>query len=144
MIRQILERDPKAIIVILGLNKNPNRFKNFLEEIGKESKKDFSAIGSKFNNCFQWIGVDPLNVINLLNKFKHFPSDTGHNSKSFAAYIKKMNNMKEINNFTVTLLGNGTYDQLLLFNKYTSYRDAIVIYRLLHAKTKAHFVWNIT
>jgi predicted O-linked N-acetylglucosamine transferase (SPINDLY family) len=32
MIKQILERDPKAIIVILGLNNNPNRFKKFLEE----------------------------------------------------------------------------------------------------------------
>lgn len=32
MIKQILEKDPKGVIIILGLNNNPNRFRNFLEE----------------------------------------------------------------------------------------------------------------
>jgi hypothetical protein len=47
MIKQILERDPKAIIVILGLNNNPNRFKKFLEE----------ALGYQINRVrlFDWL-----------------------------------------------------------------------------------------
>jgi hypothetical protein len=47
MIKQILERDLKAIIVILGLNNNPNRFKKFLEE----------ALGYQINRVrlFNWL-----------------------------------------------------------------------------------------
>jgi len=47
MIKQILERDPKAIIVILGLNNNPNRFKKFLEQ----------ALGYQINRVrlFDWL-----------------------------------------------------------------------------------------
>jgi len=47
MIKQILEKDPKGIIIILGLNNNPNRFKKFLEK----------AIGYQINRVrlFDWL-----------------------------------------------------------------------------------------
>jgi len=47
MIKQILEKDPNGIIIILGLNKNPNRFKKFLEK----------AIGYQINRVriFDWM-----------------------------------------------------------------------------------------
>lgn len=47
MIKQILEKDPKGIIVILGLNNNPNRFKKFLEQ----------ALGYQINRVrlFDWL-----------------------------------------------------------------------------------------
>jgi len=47
MIKKILEKDPKAIIIILGLNNNPNRFKKKLEE----------SIGYQINRVriFDWM-----------------------------------------------------------------------------------------
>lgn len=99
-----------------SIEANENLFENFLNNIGKWDKHNFSALGTTFKNSYQWQNVDSLKIVNLLKNFGHMYSETGHNARNIADYVKKMQG--ELKNFTVTLLGNGSFDEKTIFDKF--------------------------
>ncbi len=101
-----------------SIKKNEKMFEKFLEDIGKPDVNNFKAMGTQFNNSYQWKKIDPSKIVHLLNKFNHFPSETGHSSKSMSDYIQKLTRAGELKHFTVTLLGNGQNDEISLFKKF--------------------------
>jgi hypothetical protein len=101
-----------------SIEKNETLFAKFFSEIGNPDRNNFKAMNQVFNNSYQWRKIGAENIIHLLKRFSHFPSSSGHESKSMADYIQKLQKYNELKNFTVTLLGNGSGDKTKLFNKF--------------------------
>jgi hypothetical protein len=100
-----------------------NENKDLVQKIINQSGEPFfngsiKSFFMNYRNSYQWKNCSTHNIVSFLKKFNHFESERSHKLSYLASYIEKVNRNGELKDFTISLLGNGSGEEEILFNKY--------------------------
>ena len=104
------------------IKNNFNNLENFLGKLEKPDYyngivKDFTK-EINFRKSYQWINVETNHVVNYLNKCNFYETDQSHKLSDIARYIQNLSKHGELTNFTVSLFGNGSKNEIMINNNY--------------------------